>query len=97
MSKALARDGILVNAVSPGLISTPGNEASFEQGAKEQGRPIEEVKTDFIRKFKPGLALGRPGSAEEVAAVVAFLASERATYVTGANFRVDGGSVAGIV
>lgn len=96
LSKALARDGILVNAVAPGLIATPGNEESFEQGAREQGRPIEEIKADFIRKFKPGLALGRTGDAEEVAAVVAFLASERASYVTGTSFRVDGGSVIGI-
>lgn len=96
LSKALARDGILVNAVAPGLIATPGNEASFAEGARKQGRPIAEVKADFIGKFKPGLALGRAGEAEEVAAVVAFLASERASYVTGANFRVDGGSVIGI-
>jgi NAD(P)-dependent dehydrogenase (short-subunit alcohol dehydrogenase family) len=96
LSKALARDGILVNAVAPGLIATPGNEADFERGAREQGRPIEDVKADFIRKFKPGLVLGRAGDSEEVAAVVAFLASERASYVTGASFRVDGGSVVGI-
>lgn len=96
LSKTLARDGILVNAVAPGLIATPGNEESFERGAREQGRPIEEVKADFMRKFKPGLALARAGEAEEVAAVVAFLASDRASYVTGANFRVDGGSVVGI-
>ncbi|MDG2003895.1 MAG: SDR family oxidoreductase [Novosphingobium sp.] len=96
LSKSLARDGILVNSVAPGLIATPGNEESFERGAREQGRPIEEVKADFVRKFKPGLALGRAGEVEEVAAVVALLASERASYVTGSNFRVDGGSVIGI-
>jgi NAD(P)-dependent dehydrogenase (short-subunit alcohol dehydrogenase family) len=96
LSKALARDGILVNAVAPGLISTPGNEESFEVGAREQSRPIEEIKADFVCKFKPGLALQRMGEAEEVACIVAWLASERASYVTGANYRVDGGSVIGI-
>lgn len=96
LSKTLARDGILVNAVAPGLIATPGNEDDFERGAREQGRPVEDVKADFIRKFKPGLALGRAGESSEVAAVVAFLASERASYVTGSNYRVDGGSVVGI-
>ncbi len=96
LSKALAKDGILVNAVSPGLISTPGIEESFARGAREQNRSVEEVKADFVRKFKVGLVLARPGESSEVAAVVAFLASERASYVTGANYRVDGGSVVGI-
>jgi NAD(P)-dependent dehydrogenase (short-subunit alcohol dehydrogenase family) len=96
LSKALAQDGILVNAVAPGLIATPGIEESFARGAREQNRPIEEVKADFFRKFKPGLVLARAGESAEVAAVVAFLASECASYVTGANYRVDGGSVVGI-
>ncbi|HMO67814.1 MAG TPA: SDR family oxidoreductase [Novosphingobium sp.] len=96
LSKTLARDGILVNAVAPGLIATPGIEESFARGAREQGRPIEAVKADFMRKFKPGLVLARAGEAQEVAAAVAFLASERASYITGANLRVDGGSVIGI-
>jgi 3-oxoacyl-[acyl-carrier protein] reductase len=96
LSKALARDGILVNAVAPGLISTPAVEDSFAEGAQAQNRPIEEVKADFFRKFKPGLVLGRAGTSAEVAAVVAFLASKQASYVTGSNYRVDGGSVVGI-
>lgn len=93
LSRAFGRDGILVNAVAPGLISTPGVEESFARGAEEQGRPIEDVKADFFRKFKPGLVLGRAGTPEEVAVIVALLVSERASYITGANFRVDGGSV----
>jgi NAD(P)-dependent dehydrogenase (short-subunit alcohol dehydrogenase family) len=96
LSKALARDGVLVNAVSPGLIGTPGVEAGFELGAQQQGRPIEAVRADFFRKFKPGLVLQRAGDAAEVAALVAFLASEQAAYITGVNYRVDGGSVVGI-
>jgi 3-oxoacyl-[acyl-carrier protein] reductase len=96
LSKALARDGILVNAVAPGLIMTPGVEAGFAKGAAEQDRPVAEVQADFMRKFKPGLVLGRGGTPGEVAAVVAFLCSEQAAYVTGANYAVDGGSVVGL-
>jgi NAD(P)-dependent dehydrogenase (short-subunit alcohol dehydrogenase family) len=96
LSKALARDGILVNAVAPGLISTAGIEADFARAALEQNRSVEEVKAEFVRKFKVGLALARAGEPAEVASVVAFLASDRASYVTGANYRVDGGSVVGI-
>lgn len=96
LSKALARDGILVNAVAPGLISTFAVEEDFKRGARDQGRRVEEVKADFFRKFKPGLVLARAGEPNEVASVIAFLASERASYVTGANFRVDGGSVVGV-
>jgi 3-oxoacyl-[acyl-carrier protein] reductase len=96
LSKALASDGILVNAVAPGLISTPGIEADFARGAIEQKRSVAEVKADFFRKFKVGLVLARAGEPAEVASVVAFLASDRASYVTGANYRVDGGSVVGI-
>jgi 3-oxoacyl-[acyl-carrier protein] reductase len=96
LSKTLARDGILVNAVSPGLIMTAGVTDSFARGAKEQGRTIGEVEADFFRKFKPGLVIKRGGTADEVAGVVALLASERASYVTGAEYRVDGGAVVGL-
>lgn len=96
LSKALARDTILVNTVSPGLIMTAGVERSFNTAAETQQRSIEEVIGDFTRKFKPGLALNRCGTPEEVADVVAFLASPRASYITGANYQVNGGSVVGI-
>ncbi|OII61364.1 SDR family oxidoreductase [Streptomyces sp. CC53] len=72
----LAEHGITVNAVAPGEIATPMT-----------GQEDVDVRT----RERPGIPLGRPGDAREVAAVIAFLAGEDASYVTGASWSVDGG------
>src|SRR3954449_8276091 len=74
----LAEHGITVNAVAPGEIAT----AMTGQEDEDPTAPGHE---------RPGVPLGRPGSAREVAAVAAFLASPEASYVTGASYSVDGG------
>lgn len=76
MAQELAADGITVNAVAPGEIATPMT-------------GLEDV--DPYTQDRPGIPLGRPGDAREVAAVVALLASPAASYVTGASWPVDGG------
>jgi NAD(P)-dependent dehydrogenase (short-subunit alcohol dehydrogenase family) len=76
MAMELAQHGITVNAIAPGEIATPMT------GAED---------TDPTTIERPNLPLGRPGHAREIAAWVAFLASERSSYATGASFVVDGG------
>lgn len=96
LSKAYGKDGILINTVSPAFIRTPLVEEMFVQQSKDRGVPIDEVEQILLREFRPHIVLGRAGKSEETAGVVVFLASEQASFITGSNYRVDGGSVASI-
>lgn len=79
-TKKLARElgalGIRVNAVSPGLTST---------------KMVSEIDEGALSKIKSGLALKRLGYPEEIADVIAFLASDRSSFINGENIKVDGG------
>ena len=90
-AKALARrygrDGVLVNTVLPGLIRTP----MWERAAGEIAAAGEIDAAAVFAEMSKQVPLGRYGSAEEVAAVIAFLASDAASYVNGAAIDVDGG------
>jgi 3-oxoacyl-[acyl-carrier protein] reductase len=96
LSKAYGEEGIRVNAVSPATTRTPMVQSMFEGMADEQGMDVEDAEEGFLTEERPHIVLGRTGDPEEIAAVIAFLASEEASFVTGANYRVDGGSVASI-
>lgn len=94
LSKAFAKNGILVNSVSPAYIATPMTDAMMEKRAQEKGMDFNEAVQTFLKEKRPHLELHRRGEAEEVAAVIAFLCSQHSSFVVGANYRVDGGSVA---
>src|SRR5699024_9436527 len=94
LSKQYATDGFLVNTVSPAFIQTPLVVDMMEQGAEVQGISKEEMIRQFMEINRPHLELKRTGEVEEVGALVAFLCSEKASFIVGSNYRVDGGSVA---
>jgi NAD(P)-dependent dehydrogenase (short-subunit alcohol dehydrogenase family) len=94
MAKELGRYSITVNAVCPGYVFTPGWE-QLAKGIKETyssmaDKSLEEI---FELRTKNLTALGRPQTAEDVASMVAFLASEEAKNITGQAIHVDGGAV----
>jgi len=93
LAKDLGEDGIRVNAVSPTLTKTPLVENMFETEAEERGMTAEEVEEEFLEEARPGIVFDRPATPEEIADVVAFLASDEASFVTGSNYHVTGGNV----
>jgi NAD(P)-dependent dehydrogenase (short-subunit alcohol dehydrogenase family) len=75
--------GIRVNAVSPGVVPTPGYHTSL-------GLTQQQVD-DYIQSVTPAIPLGRTGTPDEIAKAVAFLASDESSYITGSELFVDGG------
>ena len=96
LSRSYASEGLLVNAVSPAFIHTPMTDAMMEKRAKEKGTSVDEAIESFLDEERPYMELGRRGEPAEVAAVIAFLCSDAASFVNGSNYRVDSGSVATI-
>lgn len=83
----LAKDNILVNAVVPYIIDTERQDETMREWAQMTGQTEAAVRKQRVS----GLPVGRMGRPEEVAAVVAFMASERSSYVVGTAWYVDGG------
>ena len=96
-SKNLANDysadGVLTNCVVPGLIRGEGTDDAARRSAEATGMSVEEVYAATLRK-RP-IPAGRIGEPADVAGLVAFLASEQASWITGACFTIDGGIVRG--
>jgi 3-oxoacyl-[acyl-carrier protein] reductase len=79
LAKELAPSGVRVNAVSPGVIDTPFHEVFSTP--------------EMMQKFVATIPMGRVGASEEVATVIAFLASKSASYITGETIEVNGGQL----
>ncbi len=95
-SKGLANEigpnGVRVNLISPGFIETSGAHGMIVQLAKSSGID-ENAARQKIMDFIGGIPIGRPGRPEEVAELVAFLASDRAASIHGSDYFIDGGTM----
>jgi NAD(P)-dependent dehydrogenase (short-subunit alcohol dehydrogenase family) len=88
MARELARNGVRVNAVCPGTFDTPLAMRAFTAYAEREGVSMQEMKDGYGRD---AIGLGRLGSPDEMGALCAFLASDDASFITGAAINLTGG------
>ncbi|BCP56089.1 3-oxoacyl-ACP reductase [Kaistia sp. 32K] len=92
LAREVGRDGITANIVLPGRIATGRIVFLDEQKAKRENRPVEEVTAESTAS----IPVGRYGEPREYGDTVAFLASPRASYITGSVIRIDGGFLSNV-
>jgi 3-oxoacyl-[acyl-carrier protein] reductase len=93
LATEVARDNVIVNTVLPGHFDTARTVELAGARAEREHRKVEDVLAERLS----GIPIGRAGEPRELAAVVAFLASSRATFLTGAAIQVDGGQIASLL
>jgi 3-oxoacyl-[acyl-carrier protein] reductase len=91
MSQAYSRQGVLSNVIVPGLVRTPALEQSVAAVAEARGVSFDDALAR-IERFRPA-SIGRIGEPDEVATAAVFLASEHASFISGAALSVDGGTI----
>lgn len=92
LSNEVASEGITVNIILPGRILTDRILQLDQQRSNNEGKPLEEV----TQKSVGSIPMKRYGTPEEYADAATFLASQKASYITGTTLRVDGGTFAGL-
>lgn len=92
LATELAPEGIRVNTVAPGFTETKSAERLIKRMAEERGTNYEEARQALMDSLG-GIPIGRTARPEEVAELVAFLVSDRASYIIGAEHTIDGGIV----
>lgn len=89
--------GVTVNAVLPGPTRSEGVEEFLVAMAKQAGKAVEEMASEFVKTHRPSSLLGRFATSDEVANMVVYLSSTQAAATNGAALRVDGGVVRSIL
>jgi NAD(P)-dependent dehydrogenase (short-subunit alcohol dehydrogenase family) len=97
LAETLSGTGVTVNSVLPGPTASEGVGAFVAQLASSRGVDVATIEREFFATARPSSVIQRFATAEEVAAMVAYVCSERASATTGAALRVDGGVVRAIV
>jgi NAD(P)-dependent dehydrogenase (short-subunit alcohol dehydrogenase family) len=92
LARGVAKDGVRVTMISPGFIETSGAHGMIIDIAKGTG-VSEEAARNQIMEMLGGIPVARPGTPEEVAELTCFLASDRAGFVIGADYILDGGTM----
>ena len=92
LARGVAKNGVRVTMISPGFIETSGAHGMILEISKSTG-VSEEAARQQIMDMLGGIPIGRPGTSEEVAELVCFLASDRAGFVIGADYILDGGTM----